>query len=308
MILESEQLRADSALPGAGGAGDSTLSENENRMSHRPRMLERGRIHGLRSLEFEPWHPLRPYIKKIGIYEAGAACPAILEVLPRLNLVIGFQYGENVKAYRGGIEQTLHRTGLTGLQTSTRSARHSGARYVLAHLRAWSGPAFFPGSMADFLDGHLDLGSVLPRGRIAETQERIEGAASPRERVDTVQRFLLGILRAPAVDPVAKAAIGLLLEGDRNARVEQLARDLGLSDRQLERRFRRGVGISPKQFAMLLRFGWSLRLHRQGLRTADIALACGFFDQAHFTRTFERIAGRPPGRFFSEQEACSWLP
>ena len=161
--------------------------------------------------------------------------------------------------------------------------------------------------MADFLDGHVDLGSVLPRGPVAETPPRVEAAASPHERVETVQRFLLGILRAHAVDPVAKAAIRLLLESDRNARVEELARDLGLSDRQLERRFRRGVGISPKQFSMLLRFRRGVRLHRQGLRTADIALACGYFDQAHFTRAFERIAGRPPGRFFSEREAGSRL-
>jgi AraC-like DNA-binding protein len=271
-------------------------------------MLEGSRIQGLQSLEFEPWGPLRSYVRKISVHEAGPGCPAILEVLPRLNLVIGFQYGENVKAYRDGSEQTLHRSGLTGLQTSTRRARHSGAKYVLAHLRAWSGPAFLPGSMADFLDGHVDLGSVLPRGRIAETQQRVEAAASPRERVETVQRFLLGILRAQAVDPVARAAVGVLLESERNARVEELARDLGLSVRQLERRFRRGVGISPKQFAMLLRFGQSLRWHSQGLRTADIALACGYFDQSHFTRAFERIAGRPPGRFFSEREACSWLP
>jgi hypothetical protein len=61
-------------------------------------MLEDARIQGLRSLEFEPWLPLRPHIKKISIHEAGPGCPAILEVLPRLNLVIGFQYGENVRA------------------------------------------------------------------------------------------------------------------------------------------------------------------------------------------------------------------
>ena len=284
------------------------MSKEEKRRSHRPQMVGGDRIQGLQSLEFEPCGPLRSYVRKITIHEAGPGCPAILEVLPRLNLVIGFQYGENVQAYRGGIEQTLHRTGLTGLQTSTRHARHLGAKYVLAHLRAWSGPAFLPGAMADFLDEHVDLGSVLPSGRIAETQQRVEAAASPRERVETVQRFLLGILRADAVDPVARAAIGLLLDSDRNASVEELARALGLSDRQLERRFRRDVGISPKQFSMLWRFGQSLHLHRQGLRTADIALACGYFDQAHFTRAFERIAGRPPGRFFSEREACSWLP
>jgi len=91
-------------------------------------MPEGREIPGLLSLEFEPWRPLPSHIKRVTMHEAGADCPSILEVLPRLNLVIGFQYGEIVKAYRGGMEQTLHRSGLTGLQTSTRRARHSGAK------------------------------------------------------------------------------------------------------------------------------------------------------------------------------------
>lgn len=275
--------------------------------SRRPRRLESAQIQGLGAAEFEPWSPLLPYLERITIYEAQPHCSAVLEVLPRLNLVMGFQYGESVRAYRRGVEQTLHRSGLTGVQTITRHAQHTGAKYVLVHLKAWSGPAFLPGSMAEYLDRHVDLGSVLPRRRIAETQQRVEEAASQRDKVEAVQRFLLGNLRAGGIDPVAKAAVELFHESDGNARVRELARALNLSDRQFERRFRQAIGIAPKQFSALWRFGQSVRLHGLGLQTADIAVACGYFDQPHFTRAFGRIAGRPPARFFS-QGARSLLP
>lgn len=81
--------------------------------------------------------------------------------------------------------------------------------------------------------------------------------------------------------------------------VDALARELGLSTRQLERRFLADVGLGPKVFACLVRFQHALRL-LSGARPgslAAVAARAGYYDQAHLARDFTRFAGCSPGRF-----------
>jgi AraC-like DNA-binding protein len=59
------------------------------------------------------------------------------------------------------------------------------------------------------------------------------------------------------------------------------------------------VGLTPKRFARVRRFQRVLRQMRQGadVRWTDVALACGYYDQAHFIREFEAFAGLNPSRY-----------
>ena len=59
------------------------------------------------------------------------------------------------------------------------------------------------------------------------------------------------------------------------------------------------IGLSPKEFARLLRFQRALRLaaERPGIAWAVVAARAGYSDQAHFTRHFKRHVGATPARF-----------
>ena len=68
----------------------------------------------------------------------------------------------------------------------------------------------------------------------------------------------------------------------------------GLSLRHLERRFLADVGITPKTFARLVRLQAALGRIASGERLADVAHACGYYDQPHMTRDFSRLAEMSP--------------
>ena len=67
--------------------------------------------------------------------------------------------------------------------------------------------------------------------------------------------------------------------------------------------FREQLGVPPKTMARILRFQKAVRLLGTStqLRWAEIALRCGYYDQAHFNRDFRDFAGASPGEFLAQR-------
>ena len=84
--------------------------------------------------------------------------------------------------------------------------------------------------------------------------------------------------------------------------VGEVAVRLGVSERQLRRIFHEVVGMSPKMYSRLARFGRAIRAAREGVEIswAGIAAACGYCDQAHLIDEFHAIAGATPRSLLCE--------
>jgi AraC family transcriptional regulator len=96
-----------------------------------------------------------------------------------------------------------------------------------------------------------------------------------------------------------------LLGGDLSGRMRlaDLARECGLSASQFSRAFRTTVGESPHRWLNRQRIEGAKALLRESESSlAEIALACGFCDQSHFTRSFTAWTGISPGRW--RRSAC----
>jgi AraC-like DNA-binding protein len=83
--------------------------------------------------------------------------------------------------------------------------------------------------------------------------------------------------------------------------VSEIARELGISTRQLQRRFRAAVGVPPKRFERVLRFArvWQLASMRPRETWADLAAEHGYADQAHLVREFRAFGAEPPTHIFT---------
>jgi len=101
---------------------------------------------------------------------------------------------------------------------------------------------------------------------------------------------------APATHPKVKRAI-LLMEQHvgRSLSLEELARKLDLSPRQLERLFKAETGKAPQAYAKQVRLRTAAWLLTSSDKTvADIASSCGFSDASHLGREFRKQFGLPP--------------
>jgi AraC family transcriptional regulator len=77
----------------------------------------------------------------------------------------------------------------------------------------------------------------------------------------------------------------------------ELASVCELSIRHFNRAFRESMGMSPHAWLVHYRVEKAKGLLTNSPRVlADIALDCGFADQSHFTRMFQRMTGISPGR------------
>ncbi|MDH0737076.1 helix-turn-helix transcriptional regulator [Achromobacter spanius] len=86
----------------------------------------------------------------------------------------------------------------------------------------------------------------------------------------------------------------MLLSGQNS--VADVARACKLSRTHFTTAFRDAEGTTPHRWVLLQRIAEAreqLRIPNKTL--ADIALDCGFSDQAHFTRVFHNLVGVPPG-------------
>jgi AraC-like DNA-binding protein len=89
--------------------------------------------------------------------------------------------------------------------------------------------------------------------------------------------------------------------------IDDMASAACLSRRQFERVFAERIGTSPKQYLKTIRFQRALYEKQQNnsLTMTELAIDCGYYDQAHFIADFKSICGQTPLKYFHENEACS---
>jgi transcriptional regulator GlxA family with amidase domain len=119
---------------------------------------------------------------------------------------------------------------------------------------------------------------------------------------DFNEETLLGLLRKNGhFDRTVDRCLQLIETSCGQVNVAQLADHLGVSGRQLTRRFQHTIGLSPKEFARVSRFLHVVRClsGREPRTLSETAVACGYFDQAHFNHEFREMAGMAPGEFFT---------
>jgi AraC-like DNA-binding protein len=155
---------------------------------------------------------------------------------------------------------------------------------------------FYDRPLADFTNRTVDLADVV--GRSADLLiARLYDAASWETRFAILDEEIASRIDSARQlpRPVTWAWQQLVRSGGC-ARITNLVRQIGWSERHFSVQFKDHVGLTPKVFARILRFNRAVR-KLTGEHTAtltDIAQSCGYFDQAHFTRDFRTFSGITP--------------
>jgi AraC-like DNA-binding protein len=125
-----------------------------------------------------------------------------------------------------------------------------------------------------------------------DPREELHGETHPLLALHLLASAAARLVNAGPPDRAVHAAVARLR--DPAQRVESLAADLGLSERQLRRRFLTSVGYGPKTLQRILRLRRFMAGERDDLARA--AFEAGYADQAHLARECRRLTGLSPSR------------
>lgn len=185
---------------------------------------------------------------------------------------------------------------LAGLHLRRTLIRHRGAMAgIQINLSPLTPRAFFDTPAAGFAHHSVDVAEVSRR-LATELHERVNAAPTWPERFDAIDDVLTRALRS-AVGPRPEVAEAWrrIARSHGGLPVSLVADQVGWSRRHLASQFRAELGIGPKDAARVLRFDRARRLIGAGAGTlAEIAAACGYFDQSHLDREFKTLAGTSP--------------
>jgi AraC-like DNA-binding protein len=151
----------------------------------------------------------------------------------------------------------------------------------------------------------VDRAAPLPSGlaplarRLMEGLDAYETSAAVRAALDEALLPLLPGASRP--DRTVAEAVRAIEASDGREPIGKLAGRLAISERQLQRRFRQAVGLTPKQFSRIRRFRACARnlIAERPEAWGRVAVAHGYSDQAHLNREFARLSGRSPTQLAS---------
>jgi AraC-like DNA-binding protein len=265
--------------------------------------LHRSDEHSWELMTRAPDPRLKLYVFDYWCYRERARTPMRRLQPPFAGIPLIVTFGPSIDIINGDrpTERGVFRSFLAGLHDvhvfTEYAGEQSGFQVNFTLLGAYR---FLNITMSDVANCCVDLGDLLGDAEADRLADSLHDAGGWPARFDLMDGFLLERLRRgrPMSPDVAWALKSL--QASQGARsIGALSRDLACSRKTLIQRFHVQVGLSPKAVASILRFAHAVERIRAADEEswADLAIACGYCDQAHFNRDFRRYSGRTPREF-----------
>ncbi len=173
-----------------------------------------------------------------------------------------------------------------------------GTTIVGARCRPGLAGSLLGVAASDILDQEAAPLRDVCRRLAGRLSDRVAGERSIPGKLAVVDTVLTAHLaEVEPADDLVVAAVGWLARHP-TGRVQQLVRSMGVSPRQLHRRFGAAVGYGPKVLQRILRLQRLLTLATRGSarvgNLSSLALAAGYADHAHMAREVRSLTGRRP--------------
>lgn len=166
-------------------------------------------------------------------------------------------------------------------------------------FKAGGAAPFLPFPASELYNTHVSLETLW--GTAAhELRAQLLEARTLQARFRILEQFLQARMlhaRPLSAHPAVAFALAELQRPAYPRSIAEVTEQTGLSSRRFIEVFSAAVGLTPKQFQRVRRFQEVLSLLARGEQMAwtDIAMACGYFDQAHFIHDFRTFSGLTPG-------------
>tara|TARA_R110002051_G_scaffold165130_3_gene236000 strand:- start:58572 stop:59387 length:816 start_codon:yes stop_codon:yes gene_type:complete len=178
---------------------------------------------------------------------------------------------------------------------------------------------FYPYGFANFVttpikelaNKETPIALLFEKNSAKELERKIIAAKDSAQRIKIIENFLLEKLNEETtINTIVKQTVEALLSSNGTESISTILKEDLSKRRQLERNFKKQIGVSPKQLGKVIRLQSALKmmLHKETDNLTKIAYESEYFDQAHFTKDFKEFTGINPKEFLvNEQMALSTI-
>ncbi len=171
---------------------------------------------------------------------------------------------------------------------------------------------FYPYGFANFVEEPLKnlanketpIELLFGEHTAKELEQNIIQATDSEKRIEIIEDFLLNRLNdRTTIDNIVKQTVDAILATNGTASITTILKEDLSKRRQLERNFKKQIGVSPKQLGKVVRLQTALKilLNKKTENLTAIAYQSEYFDQSHFTKDFREFTGINPKEFLGNE-------
>jgi AraC-like DNA-binding protein len=258
---------------------------------------------------YKPDFPLDHFIENLIYTEGFRASHTLDRFLPDGNTEIIVDLTEHPQSIYDNESlqeiQTCRSAWVSGVRTQPITIPSgNGSRMLIIAFKKGRASAFYPFPISDLTDTVAEADLVFGKN-FHDLREQLLAAKSIDQMFQLVERFLLqqagAALQADGAAKCVEYTVASIIHKPTLRRLHQLSDEIGYSQKHFIELFKEQVGVSPKRYLKIMRFQKAIRAieQNQSVHWSQVALECGFYDQAHFIHDFRHFSGFTPKEYMN---------
>lgn len=228
------------------------------------------------------------------------------KIVPDGCIEMTFNFGDQIKRFTSENDFILNPNAMV-------MGQRTKSYYILpiGHVDTFA-ICFYPIGFANFVktpleelvDKELPISEFFTKKEGEALEAQMVKAVDTHQRIDVIERFLLNRQNENnTISTIVKSTVDAILKTNGTTAINTIVKNDNSKRRQLERHFRKQIGISPKQLGKAIRLQTTLHLmlNKDSKSLTDIAYESEYFDQNHFIKDFKDLVGITPKDFYENE-------
>ena len=164
---------------------------------------------------------------------------------------------------------------------------------------------FIKKDIKDLLNKETPIDELFAKSESQKLESAIFRATNTTQRIELIEEFLIEQLsKSSTIDKIVASTVNDIMLSSGSLSVNDLIEKHKSNRRQLERKFSKQVGLSPKQLGKVIRLQAALKLliSNDAKDLTQIAYTSDYYDQAHFIKDFREFTGTNPKDYLKNKE------
>jgi hypothetical protein len=228
------------------------------------------------------------------------------KIVPDGCIEMTFNFGDKIKRYISENDYILHPNAMImGQRTKSYYILPVGNVDTFAICFYPIGfTSFVKTPLEKLVDKETPIAELFGQAEADQLEQQMIQANNTLKRIDIINAFFLKKLNEKnTISNVVKSTVDVLLKTNGATPINVILKDDISKRRQLERHFKRQIGISPKQLGRAIRLQTTLKLllNKKSETLTEIAYESDYFDQNHFIKDFKELVGVTPKEFLDNE-------